>query len=94
MPSYYHSVTTNWSSKPSTKNTYGKRTEVTIKNGTGFKVNAILNKRGKTKKQVKKHLSKSEISSIMNGQFIPGFWKNCTFNGACGRHTMRSRNRV
>lgn len=98
MPMFYHSVTTKWSSEPSVSGDYGKRMEVNIKNGSGYKVNAMLNKRGKTKKQVKKRLSASEISSIMKGQFIPGFWKNCT-NGSCDHiatrksSTMRLRNR-
>lgn len=79
---FYQSVTTNWSSEPSESGVYGKRTEVVIKNGKGYKLNAQLNKRGKTKKQVKKPLSNDEIASVVKGQFIPGFWGNCN-HGAC-----------
>jgi hypothetical protein len=89
---YYKSVTTNWSSDPS-DGEYGKRTEVVIKNGKGYKLNAQLNKRGKTKKQVKKNLSRKEIASVIDGKFVPGFWGNCTHknkNGTCSR-TLRNR---
>lgn len=89
MPTFYHSVTTNWSSEPSESGVYGKRTEVTVKNGSGYKINAQLNKRGKTKKQMKKQLTKQEIASITKGQFIPGFWSNCN-HGKC---SLRLRNR-
>jgi hypothetical protein len=89
MPVFYKSVTTNWSSDPS-DGVYGKRTEVVVKNGKGYKINAQLNKRGKTKKQIKKQMSKQEIASVVKGQFIPGFWENCT-HGSC--KTMRLRNR-
>lgn len=90
MPVFYQSVTTNWSSEPSESGVYGKRTEVVVKNGKGYKINAQLNKRGKTKKQVKKTLSKKEIESVTKGQFIPGFRSNCN-HGKCG--TLRLRNR-
>lgn len=85
MSSYYHSVTTKWSSEPSESGVYGKRTEVIVKEGKGYKINAQLNQRGKTKKQVKKNLTKQEISSVMKGSFIPGFWANCNNNGTCKR---------
>lgn len=85
---FYQSVTTNWSSEPSETGVYGKRTEVVIKNGKGYKVNAQLNKQGKTRKQIKKSLSKKEIESVTKGQFIPGFWSNCNH----GRCTLRLRN--
>jgi hypothetical protein len=88
MPSFYNSVTTHWSSEPSQLGIYGKRTEVVVKNGKGYKVNTQLNKRGKTKKQVKKHLSKHEIESVLKGQFIPGFWSNCS-HSQC--NTLRNR---
>lgn len=88
MPVFYKSVSTNWSSEPSQSGVYGKRTEVVVKNGKGYKLNAQLNKRGKTKKQVKKRLSKQEIASIVKGQFIPGFWENCN-HGVC--KTLRNR---
>ena len=88
MPVFYKSVTTNWSSEPSQSGVYGKRTEVVVKDGKGYKLNAQLNKRGKTNKQVKKNLSKQEIESVVKGQFIPGFWANCK-NGVC--KTMRKR---
>ena len=90
MSVFYKSVTTNWTSEPSQSGVYGKRTEVVVKDGKGYKLNAQLNKRGKTKKQVKKNLSKQEITSVMKGQFIPGFWANCK-HGAC--KTLRLRNR-
>ncbi len=94
MPVFYKSVTTNWSSEPSTSGVYGKRTEVVVKNGKGYKLNAQLNKRGKTKKQVKKNLSEQEISSVVKGQFVPGFWANCK-HGVCtsNNKTLRLRNR-
>jgi hypothetical protein len=89
MTVFYKNVTTNWSSEPS-DGVYGKRTEVIIKNGKGYKLNAQLNKRGKTKKQVKKNLSTKEIASVIEGQFLPGFWKNCNNkNGVC--KTLRNR---
>jgi hypothetical protein len=92
MPVFYKSVTTNWSSDPSESEAaavYGKRTEVVIKNGKGYKINAQLNKRGKTQKQVKKPLSNKEIASIVKGQFIPGFWENCK-NGTCSTRRLRN----
>jgi hypothetical protein len=89
MTVYYQSITTNWTSEPSAPGVYGKRTEVVIKNGKGYKVNAQLNKRGKTKKQIKKNLSKEEIESISKGKFIPGFWSNCNHNKGC--RTLRNR---
>jgi hypothetical protein len=98
MPEFFKSVTTNWSSDPSdssdsSEGVYGKRTEVVIKNGKGFKINTQLNKRGKTKKQIKKQMSKQEIASVVKGQFIPGFWTNCK-HGVCNQkltRTMRNR---
>jgi hypothetical protein len=95
MPVFYKSITTNWSSDPS-EGVYGKRTEVVVKNGKGYKINAQLNKRGKTKKQIKKQMSKHEIASVVKGQFIPGFWENCK-HGVCSNQkltkTMRLQNR-
>ena len=88
MPELYKSVTTNWSSEPSESGVYGKHTEVVIKNGNGYKLNAQLNKRGKTKKQVKRKLSKQEIASVVKRHFIPGFWENCK-NGSC--KTLRNK---
>ena len=89
MQGLYKSVTTNWSSEPSESGgVYGKRTEVVVKDGKGYKRNIQLNKRGKTMKQVKKHLSKQEIVSVMKGEFIPGFWTNCK-HGVC--KTLRNR---
>lgn len=87
---YYKSVTTNWSSESSKSEpgVFGKRTEVVVKDGKGYKLNAKLNKRGKTMKQVKKNLSKQEIESVVKGQFIPGFWANCK-HGTC--KTLRNR---
>lgn len=90
MYQFYKSMTTNWSSEPSESGVYGKRTEVVVKNGKGYKLNIQLNKRGKTKKQVKKNLSKQEIASVVKGQFVPGFWSNCN-NGVCKNKTLRNR---
>lgn len=90
MPVFYKSVTTNWSSTPSTSGVYGKRTEVVVKNGKGYKLNAQLNKRGKTKKQIKKNLSKQEIAAVVKGQFVPGFWTNCK-HGVCDRASNSSK---
>lgn len=90
MPVFYHSVTTKWSSTPAAAgkgagaDTYGKRTEVVIKNGKGYKLNARLDRRGKTQKQVKTPLSKSEMDAITKGRFIPGFWSNCTHRDGAG----------
>jgi hypothetical protein len=100
MPVFYHSVATKWSSDAQPINggkgaAYGKRTEVVIKNGKGYKLNARLDRRGKTRKQIKTPLSNSEMEAVLKGNFIPGFWSNCTHRDApsAGCKTLRLRKR-
>ena len=83
MPQYYHSETVSWSSKSKGKS-HGRRNVVTIKNGRGTKTLSNLDKHGKPLKTKTRKLSAREAKNVLEGKFMPGFWKNCTV-GTCAR---------
>ena len=83
---FYHSESMSWSSDPKKGNKFGTRNVVTIKNGKGFKVAQTLNHNGNPLKTVRKTLKKKEVKNVLKGQFIKGFWTNCSIPGSlCGQ---------
>jgi hypothetical protein len=67
---------------------------VSIKNGKGYKLREVINKKGKAINRTRKALNKSEIRHIMNGRFLPGLWKNCGNNrGPMSRKKSRYTSR-
>lgn len=84
MISYYNSTT-----KFEGNGLKGTKNTVEIKDGKGYKLKEILNKKGATVKRIRKNLNSKEINTIMKGTFIPGFWDNCSNAKRC---TVRNVN--
>ena len=85
----FYSSTTKWSSSPNDSAIHGQTNIVEIDNGKGYKVKETLNESGDILTSVKKRLQKDEIHSIMNGQFVPGLWRDCSKKNLGSR--VRSR---
>jgi hypothetical protein len=71
----YMNVTQTW------KNGVGRRNTVMIRNGKGIKRVEEFGTHGKIKEQTRK-LTGAEKEQILQGQFIPGLWRNCRI-GSC-----------
>jgi hypothetical protein len=71
---FYHSSHVSMTSHPAEGEPFGKKTEVTIKNGKGTKRMATLSKTGKVTKVNEKPLKKTEVNEIVKGNYVPGLW--------------------
>ncbi len=71
----YMNVSQTW------KNGVVRKNTVVIRNGKGIKRVEEFGPHGEIKKQTRK-LTDTEKSQILQGQFIPGLWKNCRVGAA------------
>jgi hypothetical protein len=67
----YMNVTQTW------KNGEGRRNTVLIRNGKGTKRVERLGPRGEVLDVQNRPLTGPERNQILQGQFIPGLWRNC-----------------
>ena len=61
-----------------------------------MKTKEILNARGNVIQRNAKSLTQNEIKSVLQGEFIPGFWRNCTMKNAKNAkkpNTNKNRNK-
>lgn len=72
----YMNVSHTW------KNGKGQRNTVVIRNGQGVKQVDMLGANGQPVKTQTRRLTKAEKAQILEGQFIPGLWRNCRI-GSC-----------
>ena len=72
----YFSSTERYSFKNGQKR--GSKNVVSIKNGKGFKQVDVLGPNGKVLNTTRKKLTQDEIGRIVEGRFLPGFWRNCS----------------
>ncbi len=60
------------------KNGVGRRNTVLIRNGQGVKKVERLGPQGQVLETKTRKLTAPEKSQILQGQFVPGLWRNCT----------------
>lgn len=87
----YFSSTERYSFKNGRKQ--GSKNVVSIKNGKGFKQVDVLGPNGKVLNTTRKKLTREEIGKIVEGRFLPGFWRNCTQKN-CGLNAPAHDNGV
>lgn len=64
------------------KNGQARRNIVVIRNGQGIKQVDVLGPNGLPVKTQTRRLTKAEKTQILEGQFVPGLWRNCRL-GSC-----------